>query len=146
MNMESPSELSRWIEAVRRRACLPDEAAARHVLSAVFETLGEVLLVDELAPIARAVPSELGDDIRRGADRGFAPGNFDDLVSGVEGREPCSEPVAREHASAVCELLGERLEPSTRERLVVDLPPGFRELFAPRSGSLPNEGLASERR
>jgi uncharacterized protein (DUF2267 family) len=128
-------ELARWISEVGSRASLADGGAARHVLDAVFETLGEVLLADELAPIVKRVPVELGAAIRRGADRGLAPGNVDDLVAGVEWREHTSEAVAREHVTAVCEILAGRMDRDARDRLHADLPAGLRELLSLRETS-----------
>jgi len=103
-------EVRAWCEELRHRASLADPDGARRALFAVFESFGEVLSADEAALLQRVLPATLASAVEKGARQSPAPGDYDDLIEAIETRENVGTAEAREHASATCEILGERVE------------------------------------
>jgi hypothetical protein len=71
--------------------------------------------------------------VRAGAEKGFAPGDFDDLIDGVEWRERTNSSIACEHATAVLEVFARSLDPDARESLSAHLPASIARRLAARS-------------
>jgi uncharacterized protein (DUF2267 family) len=126
--------VSEWAQATLERTGVSSVAEAHHTLVAVLEAMGEILTQDEAESIARELPAELSEVVRRGASRASVPAAgaaLDAFVHGVEWRENIPATFAFEHASAVCGLLSERLPADTRKHLMADLPLAVARLLAP---------------
>ena len=119
---------ARFVERVRERAGLEDDASAARVIDATLESLGEVLLQAERAAIAASVAEPLAAAlVRRPVVPELDVAGFYASVSDRAGLAPA---FGMEQAQVVCRALAESVAPLLRARLARDLPEGFRELFA----------------
>ena len=122
-----------WIDEIKLHTGIGDDVQARRVLDAVLESLGDVLLPEEARLLEESLPEPLAHAVHVGAEQGFAPGDFDDLIDGVEWREKTSQATACEHATAVLEILARSLDPVTRDTVASHLPASIARRLEARS-------------
>jgi len=120
---------------VQRRAGLTSEEETERVLDVTVRAIGERLTASEAHALANGLPEALAMRLESARyERDF---DVDEFCDRVARREGVSLGFGREHAEAVCQVIGEALEPEQRTRLTSHLPPDFAALFEPRTTPMP---------
>lgn len=116
------------IEEVQHRAGLETWQQSERLLTQVLHAMRPLLHSDERRSFAVRLPLPLGEILRAPA-----PSHVDDDVDQFFARVAHGAHerlgMAVEHARIVCSVLGSRLEPDLRVRLMRDLPPAVAALF-----------------
>jgi len=114
----------------------PQEALV--AIRATVTTLGELLLPEDLGPVAAALPDGLAPLLRKRK----LPGTFDvaEFIDRVRRRERVSLGFAREHAQVVCRALGEVLSEDACRKLDRALPDSIAALLRPPPPDAPAPG------
>lgn len=116
-----------------------------HIVDAVADALGEILMIDEAALIAHYLPARWSVLLVEAAQRDIHATDMAQLVHGVSWRENVPLGSALEHATAVCECFGRLLPADVARRLHADLPGELAALLELRQAPLPPQRPSHER-
>lgn len=118
------------IAEVQRRGGLESAEEAERALRVTTRVLGARLMPDEAGPIAAVLPEPIAMRVRDAAyERDF---DVDELFDRVARGEGSGRHFGKEHAQAVCQIIGEALSDAARMRLQRHLGPTYAPLFEPR--------------
>jgi uncharacterized protein (DUF2267 family) len=123
------------LETAMARAGIEDRDRATRASEAVVEVLAECLPGGDAADLAEALPAPLAAAARRA--RQHRPVDVAELFQRVSSAEEVRYGLAIEHGEAVCEALGQHLDPELRARLQRHLAAEWAALFEPRTNSSP---------
>ena len=120
-----------FLEAVRERADLDSQDAARTATVATLRTLGERLSAGEAADLALYVPDALGEELREAGDDSATDYSLEEFVRRLSQRESVDVETARTHAQAACSVLAEAAGERELDAAAGQLPDPYGTLFEP---------------
>ncbi|WP_433618506.1 DUF2267 domain-containing protein [Dactylosporangium sp. CA-139114] len=118
-------DADRFLAIVRREAELPDSAAARDAVRAVFVTLSERLMAGVIQRLRAHLPDELAQDLR---PQPHQPFDADEFLRRVAERAGSDVATAERYAKAVFLALSRALEPEDLKAVLSELSKDFRPL------------------
>lgn len=127
-------DYDRFVEEVQRRAGFEGRTEAERAITVTARTLGERLLPTEAAAVAGGLPGPVAAAVRGATYQGDF--DRDELYDRIARREGAPRGFGREHAQAVCQVIGEALPEAERARLQRHLP-DWADLFASRPAGAP---------
>jgi uncharacterized protein (DUF2267 family) len=114
-----------FIQQVKQRAGMRDDAAARRAIEAALSVLGEHLPARPALHAAEQLPGAVGAPLRR-AEHGH-PRDLDEIYAEVARREDVELGFGLEHTQAVCWAVVEAVDAPTARAFLADLPGDLRD-------------------